>query len=90
MILSKMKKQKNTKQKKEGFLSRFMKKHKQNKIAKPHTTSQIMRMFFKDFNENNSIIQLDENHYSVCFEYEDISFAKAKYIFKMGGVSSLI
>ena len=79
MILSKMKKQKNTKQKKEGFLSRFMKKHKQNKIAKPHTTSQIMRMFFKDFNENNSIIQLDENHYSVCFEYEDISFAKANY-----------
>lgn len=77
MILTKIKKQK--KDKKEGFLSKLIKKHKENKIAKPHTTSQIMRMFFKDFNENNSIIQLDENHFSVCFEYEDISFAKANY-----------
>ena len=33
MILSKMKKQKNTKPKKEGFLSKLLKKHKQNKIA---------------------------------------------------------
>ncbi len=79
MILAKVKKQKKNKPKKEGFLSRLIKRHKQNKIAKPHTTSQIMRMFFKDFNENNSIIQLDENHYSVCFEYQDISFAKANY-----------
>lgn len=75
--MTKIKKQK--KDKKEGFLSKLIKKHKENKIAKPHTTSQIMRMFFKDFNENNSIIQLDENHFSVCFEYEDISFAKANY-----------
>lgn len=77
--MTKMKKHKNTKPKKEGFLSRLIKKYKQNKIAKPHTTSQIMSMFFKDFNENNSIIQLDGNHFSVCFEYEDISFAKANY-----------
>lgn len=77
--MTKVKKQKKTKPKKEGFLSKLIKKHKQNKIAKPHTNSQIMRMFFKDFNENNSIMQLDENHYSVCFEYQDISFAKANY-----------
>lgn len=75
--MTKVKKQK--KAKREGFFSKLLKKHKVNKIAKPHTTSQIMRMFFKDFNENNSIIQLDENHFSVCFEYEDISFAKANY-----------
>ncbi len=50
-----------------------------NRIAKPKTTSQIMRMFFSSFNENNSIMQLDENHYSVCFEYQDISFSKADY-----------
>ena len=24
-------------------------------------------------------MQLDENHYSICFEYQDISFAKANY-----------
>lgn len=77
MILTKVKKQK--KAKREGFFSKLLKKHKVNKIAKPHTTSQIMRMFFKDFNENNSIMQLDENHFSVCFEYQDISFAKANY-----------
>ena len=77
--MAKVKKQKNTKSKKEGFFNKLIKKHKQNKIAKPRTTSQIMRMFFKDFNEDNSIIQLDENHYSVCFEYQDISFAKANY-----------
>ena len=75
--MTKIKKQK--KDKKEGFISKLLKKHTENKLAKPHTTSQIMRMFFKDFNENNSIIQLDENHFSVCFEYEDISFAKANY-----------
>ena len=79
MILTKMKKQKENKIKKEGFFSKLLKKYKENKIAKPHTTSQIMRMFFKDFNENNSIIQLDDTHYSVCFEYQDISFSKANY-----------
>ena len=49
------------------------------KVAKPKTTSQIIHTFFKDFNEKNSIIQLDDTHFSVCFEYQDISFAKANY-----------
>lgn len=48
-------------------------------VARPKTTPQIMKMFFKDYNENNSIMQLDKNHFSVCFEYQDISFAKANY-----------
>ena len=77
--MTKIKKEKNTKPKKEGFFRKLLKKYNQSKIAKPRTTSQIIRMFFKDFNENNSIIQLDENHYSVCFEYQDISFSKANY-----------
>ena len=68
-----------TKAKKEGFFSKLIKKYKSNKIAKPKTTPQIMRVFFKGFNENNSIFQLDENHFSVCFEYQDISFSKANY-----------
>lgn len=50
-----------------------------NRIARPKTTPQIMRMFFTGFNENNSIIQVTENLFSVCFEYQDISFAKANY-----------
>ena len=72
-------KKRKTKAKKEGFFSKLIKKYKSNKIAKPKTTPQIMRVFFKGFNENNSIFQLDENHFSVCFEYQDISFSKANY-----------
>lgn len=49
------------------------------KVDIPKTTPQIMRMFFKDYDEKNSIIQLDDTHYSICFEYQDISFAKANY-----------
>lgn len=79
--MSKVKKDKKvkTKTRKESKLSKLFKKYRANKIAKPQTTSQIMRMFFKSFNENNSIIQLDDEHYSVCFEYQDISFSKANY-----------
>lgn len=65
--------------KKDSIFSKLLKKYKSNKISKPRTTSQIMQMFFKDFDINNSIIKLDDNHYSVCFEYQDISFAKANY-----------
>ena len=65
--------------KKETLLDKIRKFFTKVKIAKPKTTSQIMRMFFKDYNEQNSIMQLDENHYSICVEYQDISFAKANY-----------
>ncbi len=65
--------------KKETMLDKIKKFFSKFEIAKPKTTPQIMRMFFKDFDEQNSIIILDKNHYSVCFEYQDISFAKANY-----------
>lgn len=68
-----------TKTKKESKLSKLFKKYRTNKIAKPQTTSQIMGIFFKSFNENTSIMQLDDEHYSICLEYEDISFSKANY-----------
>ncbi len=35
--------------------------------------------FLKTLMKKNSIMQLDDTHYSVCFEYQDISFAKANY-----------
>lgn len=78
-----MKKVKEKREKRDCFLVRIIKniitKLKIHKISKPKTTSQIIHTFFKDFNESNSIIQLDHNHFSVCFEYQDISFAKANY-----------
>ena len=81
VILFKSKKgtSKDSKTKKDTFINKLTKKYKSTKVAKPKTTSQIMRVFFKDFNENNSIFQLDENHFSICFEYQDISFSKANY-----------
>lgn len=79
MSKTKKNKSKNTKPKKETALSKLIKKYKSNKISKPKTTSQMMRVFFNTFNESNFIFQLDENHFSVCFEYQDISFSKANY-----------
>lgn len=81
--MKKVKENKKNKEKKEFFyftlFNKLAKKIKAHKVAKPKTTSQIIHTFFKDFNEKNSIIQLDDTHYSVCFEYQDISFAKANY-----------
>ena len=64
---------------KETKINKALKKYKPNRIAKPRTTPQIIHMFFKNIKENNSIIQLDKNCYSVCLEYQDISFSKADY-----------
>lgn len=72
-------KKKDNKIKKESIFSKILKKIKSNKVAIPKTTSQIIHTFFKEYNEKNSIIQLDDTHFSVCFEYQDISFAKANY-----------
>lgn len=69
-------KNKVNKTKKKSILSRFFSRFKVNI---PKTTPQIIHTFFKGFNESNSIIQLDDEHYSICFEYKDISFAKANY-----------
>lgn len=78
--MKKVKESKKDKEKKEFFLLTILRNIvNKYKIAKPKTTPQIIHTFFKDFNEKNSIIQLDDIHYSVCFEYQDISFAKANY-----------
>lgn len=78
--MKKVKESKKDKEKKEFFLLTILRNIvNKYKIAKPKTTPQIIHTFFQDFNEKNSIIQLDDKHYSVCFEYQDISFAKANY-----------
>ena len=48
-------------------------------ISFPKITPQIFEKFYLENNiDNNSgILQIDDTHYSVCFEYSDISFAKA-------------
>lgn len=77
--MAKIKKEKKPKVKKKSLFDKLLNNIRKNKVAIPKTTPQIIRMFFEDFNENNSIIKLDENHFSVCLEYQDISFSKANY-----------
>lgn len=77
--MAKIKKEKKPKVKKKTLFDKLLNNIRKNKVAIPKTTPQIIRMFFEDFNENNSIIKLDENHFSVCLEYQDISFSKANY-----------
>ena len=81
-----MKKIKNNKEKTKNRLNKsskssdYMKKLiNKFKILMPKTNSQIIKAFFKDYDVNNSIIQLEDELFSVCFEYQDISFAKANY-----------
>ncbi|MBE6147810.1 MAG: hypothetical protein E7168_05750 [Firmicutes bacterium] len=77
--MAKIKKEKKPKAKKKTLFDKLLNNIRKNKVAIPKTTPQIIRMFFEDFNENTSIIKLDENHFSVCLEYQDISFSKANY-----------
>jgi len=79
LFKKKKKTKKKEKTKKQTSINRLIKKRQLNRIAMPKTTSQMMRGFFQGFNESNSIMQLDECHFSVAFEYQDISFSKANY-----------
>lgn len=45
------------------------------KAAIPKTNQQVMMMLFKEIEDN--IMRIDKDIYSICFEYTDISFAKA-------------
>lgn len=56
--------------------SLFPKKNKEP-LAKPSITPQIIDVFFKEIFDNG-IMRIDDTHYSVAFEYTDISFSKAK------------
>lgn len=47
-------------------------------IDKPKTTQEVMKTFFKEYYKDTQIFKIKEGIYSVCFEYSDISFAKAK------------
>lgn len=51
---------------------------KKNKgILLPKTTNEVMQCFFKEFDQETNLFKIKENCYSICFEYNDISFAKA-------------
>lgn len=54
-------------------------KHVLPKMVIPKTNNEIVGMFFKDVNKTLPIIQIIDDVYSVCLEYEDVSFAQADY-----------
>lgn len=57
------------------------KKKKINKIIPnvfiPTSTQSIVSFLFKDFDVKTGIMQINDEEYSICMEYTDVSFAKA-------------
>lgn len=49
--------------------------NKRPTVFVPKTNQQVFTMLFKDYKEN--IMRIGDDMYSICFEYTDISFAKA-------------
>lgn len=58
---------------------KISKNKKEKIIFRPKTTSEIIRKLFIGYDRETGILQLDEKHFSLCFEYSDISFSAANY-----------
>lgn len=48
-----------------------------NKVFIPKTNQEIISYMFKEVDERTGIFRIDEDTYSICIEYSDVSFAKA-------------
>lgn len=51
-------------------------KAKQN-VLRPKTSNDVIRYFFQDYDEETSLFRIGDDLYSMCYEYQDISFSKA-------------
>lgn len=76
-IIGNNKKKKNTGKKPMQQYGNKKQKKAKDKMFIPRTNSQVMSMFFKDYDEKTGIVKISENTYSVCYEFSDVSFAKA-------------
>ena len=67
------------KQKKKGLKKNNQKKNKvlPSKVFIPKTNQEIISYMFKEIDDRTGIFRLDEDTYSICIEYSDVSFAKA-------------
>lgn len=55
-----------------------LKNHKMlPKIFTPKTSQEVISYMFKEFDEKTNIFKINEEEYSICIEYSDVSFAKA-------------
>ena len=58
--------------------SQKLKNHKMlPKVFTPKTSQEVISYMFKEFDEKTNIFKLNEEEYSICIEYSDVSFAKA-------------
>lgn len=73
--MKKEKKEKKTAKKNNPVIKSVKKKYRKNKVFVPKTNQQLMSMMFDEISQN--IMRIDDDTYSICFEYTDISFAKA-------------
>ena len=67
------------KQKKKGLKKSNQKKNNvlPNKVFIPKTNQEIISYMFKEIDERTGIFRIEEDTYSICIEYSDVSFAKA-------------
>lgn len=66
--------------KKKSIKQNQTKKKKSNILPQPFTpktNQEIISYMFKEVDERTGIIRIDEDTYSICIEYSDVSFAKA-------------
>ena len=58
--------------------SQKLKNHKMlPKVFTPKTSQEVISYMFKEFDEKTNIFKINEEEYSICIEYFDVSFAKA-------------
>ena len=58
--------------------SQKLKNHKMlPKVFTPKTSQEVISYMFKEFDEKINIFKINEEEYSICIEYSDVSFAKA-------------
>lgn len=53
------------------------KKKTKESVALPKINPEVMELLFKETDEKSGIMRIDDTHYSICYEYSDISFSKA-------------
>lgn len=72
------KKSKKNKNNKKSQTTTLFGTKKKNTIANPTTSTDFIHCMFKGYNNTLDIFQIDDDTFSVVFEYTDISFSKAQ------------
>ena len=58
------------------------KKKTKESVALPKINPEVMELLFKETDEKSGIMRIDDTHYSICYEYSDISLSKASAKFQ--------